>query len=114
MNPIISKNIASNYNNLINISLDFLLQNIKVIYYEITTKCYLSIHSLIIIILDLQKFKCIKDFNIEQDLNKLVLLFNTSRSCNIKHYIDIFKGPELQNYKHKKIIYVYLHLRRHL
>jgi hypothetical protein len=95
MNPLILKNVSANYTYLNTISLKYLLNkykgyialdNDKMISFDTFNDNDISIY---------KNSKCIYDFKLDKELNNLVALFNTSLSCNIKHYIDIFKGSQI-------------------
>lgn len=91
LNPLVLKNISTNYikdinlENLLNNNKGYILvDNDKFISFDIfSNENNISLY---------HNKKAIVDFNLSDKLDKINDIFSTELSCNVNHYLDIFKG----------------------
>lgn len=96
LSPFILKNTSTNYDKLNNINLKFLLKNNKGYIVNdngknITFDTFEKSENISLY----HNRTTIEDFKINDELEELLKYFNSSLSCNNKHYLNIFKGPNI-------------------
>lgn len=96
LSPFILKNTCSNYDILNKSKLQYLLDNnrgyiINDNNKNITFKTFDKSDKISLY----HNSYGINDFNMKNDLNDILKYFNTSLSCNNKHYLNIFKGKQI-------------------
>tara|TARA_B110000977_G_C11053029_1_gene483020 strand:- start:1158 stop:1859 length:702 start_codon:yes stop_codon:yes gene_type:complete len=95
LNPLILKNVSTNYTDLNKLSLKYLSDNNKgYIVNDNNKNISFDIFNNSNKVSLYHNAKCINDFNIDTSLNKIIEIFNTNLSCNINHYLNIFKGRQ--------------------